>query len=203
MQVAIESGFAPSSGDNMDGFAMDLEQSEFANFVAVYEDLRRLARIYLRTGDSQTLQPTMLVHEAYLKLVDADPGRWQSRQQFIHAAARAMRKILVDHARRKVDKNQRGDITVLEDLSEPENEQRFQSLIKLEGAMTNLEAMDSQLARIVELRFFVGCSPQETAELLELPERTVRLRWGIAKAFLTANVAEAEAGAAGLAVAEK
>jgi RNA polymerase sigma factor (TIGR02999 family) len=159
-----------------------IEDAELGGIAAVYEDLRRLARVYLRTGDAHTLQPTALVHEAYLKLVDADPDRWQSREHFIHAAGRAMRQILVDHARRKLAAKRQNDLPFSE--AGPEMQERMATLIHVEDALAHLEQLDPQLVQIVELRFFVGCSSQETADLLQLPERTVRHRWGIAKAFL-------------------
>lgn len=157
-------------------------EGQSAHFLSAYDDLRRLARAYMRTGDRQTLQPTALVHEAWLKLVDADPARWESREHFIHAAARAMRQILVDRARRNLALKRQPPAVLHEPL---DREIDLVQLIQLEDAMVKLEAMDPELARIVELRYYVGCTSQEAGDLLGLPERTVRHRWGIAKGFLT------------------
>jgi RNA polymerase sigma-70 factor, ECF subfamily len=148
----------------------------------VYEELRRLARGYLRVGQAHTLQPTALVHEAYLKLLHTDPDRWQSREHFLHAAARAMRQILVDHARRRMAQKRQDNLPWNE--ASQDLDDRMTNLLHLEDGMRQLEAMDSELARLVELRFFIGCSAQEAADLMGIPERTARHRWGIAKAFL-------------------
>lgn len=162
-------------------------QQEVGHFAPVYEELRRMARVYLRSSHSHTLQPTALVHEAYLKLHNADPGRWQNQEHFTHAAARAMRQILVDHARYKLAQKRQNDLPPQEDG--PDMDARMTRLLHLEDGLRQLEGLDPELARIVELRFFVGCSEQETADLLGLQGRTVRRRWGLAKAFLAERLA--------------
>lgn len=161
---------------------MDGEGQNAGPFTAVYEELRKTARAYLRKHPSHTLQPTSLVHEAFLKLRNADPERWQSPDHFSHVAARAMRQILVDHARHKLAQKRQNSLPAGD--PECDTEERLATLLHIDDALRQLEAADSQLARVVELRFFLGCSEQETGKLLGLQEGAVRRRWGLAKAFL-------------------
>lgn len=154
-------------------------------FPAAYEDLRRMARLYLRSGNPHTLQPTALVHEAFLKLIDVPADRWESSHHFTHAAARAMRQILLDYTRRKLAlKRTAGTPSPNEDPVGPDLEAQMLRLLHVDSAMEKLDRRNPELARIVELRYFMGCTSEETAELLNLPERIVRYRWGIAKLFL-------------------
>jgi RNA polymerase sigma-70 factor, ECF subfamily len=148
----------------------------------VYSELRRLASNYLRCER----QPTALVNEAYLKLIDQKSARWQNRAQFYGVAAQLMRRILVDHARQhKADKRggsdrQRLSITSAGQLSEkPDTD-----LLALHEALEELKTFDAQQERIVELKFFGGLSIEETAEVMGLGHATVERDWKMARAWL-------------------
>ncbi|MBV9958465.1 MAG: sigma-70 family RNA polymerase sigma factor [Acidobacteria bacterium] len=152
----------------------------------VYDELRRLAGGYLRRERSDhTLQPTALVNEAYLQLVDQHQSRWQNRAQFIGVAAQMMRRILVDHARAHLaEKRGGGQFTVA--LSEAD---RFggrpdADLLAIHEALNRLAAIDPQQSRIVELRFFGGLTIEETAEVLKVSHATVERDWKMARAWL-------------------
>jgi RNA polymerase sigma factor (TIGR02999 family) len=145
----------------------------------VYSELRRLASNYLRRErQNHTLQPTALVNEAYLKLVDQKSAHWQNRAQFYGVAAQLMRRILVDHARQhKADKRggsdqQRLSITSAGQLGEKPD----MDLLALHEALEELTAMDPQQGRIVELKFFGGLSIEETAEVMSIGHATVAKR---------------------------
>ncbi|HXD30050.1 MAG TPA: sigma-70 family RNA polymerase sigma factor [Pyrinomonadaceae bacterium] len=153
----------------------------------VYSELRRLASNYLRRErQGHTLQPTALVNEAYLKLVDQRSAKWQNRAQFFGVAAQLMRRILVDHARehqaakRGGADQQRLSITSAEGLaSQPPID-----LLALHEALEELSTLDPQQSRIVELRFFGGLSIEETAEVLGIGHATVERDWKMARAWL-------------------
>src|SRR5205085_2188614 len=153
----------------------------------VYSELRRLARNYLRRErQDHTLQPTALVNEAYLKLIDQKNARWQNRAQFYGVAAQLMRRILVDHARqhraaKRGGSDQRGlSITSAEQLvKQPELD-----LLALHEALEELTTIDSQQGRIVELKFFGGLSIEEMAEVLGIGHATVERDWKMARAWL-------------------
>ena len=153
----------------------------------VYSELRRLAGNYLRRErPGHTLQPTALVNEAYLKLIDQKNAKWQNRAQFFGVAAQLMRRILVDHARahqaakRGGSDQQRLSITSAEKLvQQPEVD-----LLALHEALEELATLDSQQERIVELRFFGGLSIEETAEVLGIGHATVERDWKMARAWL-------------------
>jgi RNA polymerase sigma factor (TIGR02999 family) len=153
----------------------------------VYAELRRLAVVLAgRLPPGQTLQPTALVHEAYLRLVgDRDPG-WNGRRHFFGAAARAMRDILVDQARRKASHRHGGHGRRLElaegmALIEPPAD----DLLALDEAIQKLQAQNPHLAEIVMLRYFTGLSVEETASVVGQSERTVYRDWRYARAWLT------------------
>ncbi len=155
-------------------------------FPLVYQHLRRMARAQLgRRPPGDTLAPTGLVHEAYLKLVDPARVSLNDRQHFYAVAARAMRQILVDHARRRGSLKRGGmvDKTAL-DEGKVSVEERAQELVALDEALGSLEVIDPRLAQIVELRFFGGLSISETAELLCSSTSTVKRDWSKARAFL-------------------
>ena len=153
----------------------------------IYSELHRRAAIYLRhERQNHTLQPTALVHEAYLKLVDQSNVRWENRMHFFAVAARAMREILIDHAKsRKREKRGGGAENLpLEEALLAAAEQSDVDLIALDEALTRLGEIDPQQVRIVELRYFCGLSLDETAETLGISRATVTRDWTMAKAWL-------------------
>ncbi|MGI8481347.1 MAG: sigma-70 family RNA polymerase sigma factor [Chthoniobacterales bacterium] len=152
----------------------------------VYQELRRLARQHLqRERSDHTLQPTALVHEAYLRLVDQSRVSWQNRAQFFGVAAQLMRRILVDHARAHAAEKRGGNVEyVLLDEAAAPAEERPVNLLALDDALTQLASLDSRKSRIVELRFFGGLTVEETAEAMGLNSATVRRDWTFAKAWL-------------------
>jgi RNA polymerase sigma factor (TIGR02999 family) len=153
----------------------------------VYEELRRLARNYLRRErPDHTLQPTALVNEAYLRLVDQRLAKWQNRAQFVGIAAQLMRRILVDHARRHHATKRGG--TDRQRLSLMDNAhidgKPDADLLAVHDALNELAAIDPQQSRIVELRFFGGLSIPETAAVLDVGHATVERDWKVARAWL-------------------
>lgn len=152
----------------------------------IYDELRRLAGHYLRRErPDHTLQPTALVHEAYLRLIDTNNVRWQNRAHFFGAAAQAMRRILVDHARQHAAAKRGGaEHRVTLDESVALAEQRDVDLLLLDDALDRLEEMDVQKSRMVELRFFGGLSLEETAEVMGVSEATVTRQWRTTRAWL-------------------
>lgn len=153
----------------------------------IYGELRRLAAGYLRRERvGHTLQPTALVHEAYLRLVDQTQVRWQNRAHFLGVAAQMMRRILVDHARAREAGKRGGEF---QKLSLDENVDasgggRDLDLVALDDALERLAELDPQKSKIVELRFFGGLSVEETAEVLGVSAPTVKRQWRMAKAWL-------------------
>lgn len=153
---------------------------------AVYDELRRQAARYLRREKAgHTLQPTALIHEAYLRLVDQRNVQWQNRAHFFGIAAQMMRRILVDHARTKKRAKRGGsDVKVsLADATIPVNE-RDLDVVALDEALTRLAEIDEQQSRVVELRFFSGLTVEETAEVMGISPATVKRDWSVAKAWL-------------------
>ncbi len=152
----------------------------------VYGELRRLANFYLQQErPDHTLQPTALVHEAYLRLVDQRNARWQNRAQFYGVAAQIMRRILVDHARQhqaEKRKAMKDPLPLDEALSIPVNADL--SLVELDRSLEALSAFDPEKCRLVELRFFVGLNIEDTAEVLGISPATVKREWAVAKAWL-------------------
>ncbi len=152
----------------------------------VYEELRRLAGSYLRQERSDhTLQPTALVNEAYLKMVDINQISWQNKAHFVAVAANQMRRILVDHARRRNAFKRGGEFHILtlnDEIDKASDETT--ELIELDDALTELARMDALKAQIVEMRYFGGYSEVEVAQTLELTERTVRRDWEKARMLL-------------------
>ena len=156
----------------------------------VYAELRQIAARALQSErDNHTLQPTALVHEAYLRMVGGENVPWQNRAHFLGCAARVMRNILVDHARaRRAEKRGGGDarVTLTEALGLADA--RDVDLVALDDALTALAETDEQKCRIVELRYFGGLSEVEVAEVLGVSERTVRRGWTRAKAWLRREI---------------
>jgi len=150
----------------------------------VYRELRLLAASYLRKErQSHTLQPTALVHEAYLRLVDQSNPTWQSRSHFFGVAARLMRQILVDHARRK-QAGKRAGLRVPLDEAVSFQPERGRDLIALDTGLSALEKIDPRKCKAVELRYFGGLSMEEIAQSLEVSAITVRRDLRMAEAWL-------------------
>jgi RNA polymerase sigma factor (TIGR02999 family) len=152
----------------------------------VYDELRRLARAYLRhERQGHTLESTALVHEAYMRLVDQREVQWQSRNQFFGIAASLIRRILVDHARARLAAKRGGSSVKLSlDEAIAAAEKKDVDLIALNDALKALGETDGQQARIVELRYFAGLTIEETAEVIGISPATVKRDWLVAKAFL-------------------
>lgn len=152
----------------------------------VYVELHRLAHHFLR-GERQghTLQPTMLVHDAFLRLTGA-PIAWQNRKQFFATAGLVMRRVLVDHSRHRIAGKRGGTAARMVPIQEARDCTDTDSamLLELDEALGRLSAMDPRQGRIVELRFFAGLSVEETAEVLEVSPTTVKREWHLARAWL-------------------
>ncbi|NNJ25987.1 ECF-type sigma factor [Alienimonas chondri] len=155
----------------------------------VYAELRRLARSRMRSeAAGHTLQPTALVHEAYLRLIgpeeSAISGGWDGRGHFFAAAAEAMRRILIESARRRRSLKRGGDRDRRALGDPPEQEEDIDRLLDTDAALRKLESQDPDLAKLVELRFFAGLTVEEVAAALDLSPRTVKRRWAFARAWL-------------------
>ncbi|HEY1686640.1 MAG TPA: ECF-type sigma factor [Tepidisphaeraceae bacterium] len=158
----------------------------------VYEELRKLA-VHRMTNErnDHTLQATALVHEAYLRLVGNDEQAWANRAHFFAAAAEAMRRILIEHARTKGSARRGGDqkklpmdVLDLAAIDDPEQ------IMALDEAISRLESQDADAARVVRLRFYAGLSVEETAEVMNISPRTVKREWTFARAFLFRELEE-------------
>ena len=157
----------------------------------VYRDLEAIARGYVR--DDRSLEPQGLVHELYVRLATT-PIDARDRKHFFAVAALAMRQILVDRARKRGSQKRGGD-QIRVTLSEVGDQRELVDLIAIEAALRRLEALSERQARIVELRCLVGLSVAETAEVLELSERTVHAQWRMARAWLVRELGAATDGA--------
>ena len=153
---------------------------------AVYDELREVAASYLRRErPDHTLQPTALVHESYLRLMNQRTVDWSNRLQFLSIAARMMRRILCDHAvARRADKRGGGATKVELDAALEFCETRAVDVAAVDDALRGLEALDPRQAQLVELRFFGGLTIPETAELMALSEATVKREWITARKWL-------------------
>jgi len=152
----------------------------------VYEELRRLAAArMLQEAAGHTLQPTALVHEAWLRLTGGQNQSWQNRAHFFGAAAEAMRRILIERARRK-SRLKRGSGQALLDIADLDVMAAMpdDKVLLVDEALAQLQAEDPEKARIVSLKFFAGLTNEQVAELLNLNERTVRRQWNFARAWL-------------------
>jgi RNA polymerase sigma factor (TIGR02999 family) len=161
----------------------------------VYNELRRLAGRYMRDErPAHTLQPTALVHEAFLRLAGEDHANWRNRAQFMGVAGQLMRRILVDHARKRSAAKRAASLVSLDetvahqcaDMARPEE------VLAVHLTLERLERLDPQQGKLVELRYFAGLSAGETAEAMGLPLRTVEREWTTAKAWLRAQLAEGD-----------
>jgi RNA polymerase sigma factor (TIGR02999 family) len=159
-------------------------------FPLVYEELRAIARRRMPVGGEQTLGTTALVHEAYLKLFDHTRLTVNDRSHFYALAARAMRQILIDHARRRGAAKRGGDLRRLDlDDATIAVEDRAGELLALDEALQRLARLDERMGQVVELRFFGGLSVDETAEVLGVDPRTVKRDWRKARAVLYQELA--------------
>ena len=159
----------------------------------VYEELRRLSSHYLRQeGQGQTLQTTALVHEAYLRMVNQETVDWHGRSHFFGIAARLIRQILVDHARKRQagKRDSGGPLLSLDESIELPNGGQV-DLVRLDDALASLAKIDEQQSRIIELRFFGGLSIDEAAQLIGVSPRTVKRQWAIARAWLFRELSRA------------
>ncbi len=152
----------------------------------VYSELRRIARARMANErPGHTLQPTALVHEAYLRLIGDVEIAWVDRRHFYAAAARSMRRILIDRARRVAREKHGGDLQRDSFADDVATEQpRNDELLALDEALVGLEAQDASLAEIVKMRFFAGLTIAETAKVLDVSSRTVNRQWLVARAWL-------------------
>jgi RNA polymerase sigma factor (TIGR02999 family) len=161
-------------------------------FDVLYRELRRLAEAAMRAERANhTLQPTALVHEAFLRLA-GEQGRFENRAHFLGAAAGAMRRVLVDHARgRNAQKRGSGaTLVTVDDLDDlPQQASEDIDLVVLDDALSRLSALDARQGLIVELRFFGGLSVEETAAIVGVSERTIKREWQISRAWLRREVA--------------
>jgi RNA polymerase sigma factor (TIGR02999 family) len=177
----------------------DREEALNKLFPAVYAALRTAARAHLRSERSDhTLQATALVHEAYLRLLGGAYPSWNDRQHFFRAAAEAMRRILVEHARARA-RVKRGGNPIRVELTDVDSAAVHDpvEILALDDAIRRLEEQDPAAADIVRLRFFTGLSVEETARMLDLSERTVKREWAFARAWLYGALGTANAGDAG------
>lgn len=158
----------------------------------IYHDLREIARYHLRRErPSHTLQQTALIHEVYLRLLDQRSPSWENRQHFFATAGILMRRILLDYARRR-GAGKRGaggalsSLDAIPETAPPEERE----IMALADALADLERLDPQKARIVELRFFMGLSMEEVASATDLSVRTITREWTVARAWLHAYMAD-------------
>ena len=152
----------------------------------IYNELRHLAHNFLyRERPGHTLQTTALVHEAYLKLIDQRDARWQNRAHFFALAAQAMRRILIDSARRHaaLKRGGAGEKVSLDEAANISLEQS-DNLLALDEALTALAEIDPQQCRVIELRYFGGLTIEETAAVMDLSTATVKREWAMARAWL-------------------
>lgn len=157
----------------------------------VYEELYRIAHQRLRAEPTgHTLDTSALIHEAYLKMVDQTRVTWRNRSHFLAVASTAMRRILIDHARKHhAVKRGGGGVRVPLDSAQLAVEDRADLLLELDGALNRLENVDPRLRKVVEYRFFGGMTEEEAAEALGITARTVRSDWATAKGLLLLELA--------------
>ena len=163
----------------------------------VYQELRRIAGRHLSAErPGHTLQPTALVHEAFLKLVDQNSCHWENRLHFLSVAATIMRRILIDHAKARYRDKRGGPLqqkVSLDDLNVA-TEDRALQVLAIDEALDRLAALDPQQARIIELRFFGGLSLEETSGIVKLSEATVKRYTNSARAWLQREISKGHAG---------
>jgi len=158
----------------------------------VYAELHRRAAAAMRREDAgHTLQPTALVHEAYMRLVDQRQGEWQNRSQFYGIAAQMMRRVLIDHAREHLAAKRGGGAkqVTLSGVDVPADSDDAVEVLALHEALEKLTLLDERQAKVVELRYFGGLSVEEAAEALEISPATVKREWATARAWLKRELA--------------
>ena len=162
----------------------------------VYKELHRLAKSYMRRErPDHTLQPTALIHEAYLRLAHDDVD-WQSHQHFIGVAANVMRRVLVDHARAHNAEMRGGGMQRVElDEKLAISKERSTEVIALHDALNSLEALNPRRAKVVELRYFGGLSVEEIAAVLDMSPRSVKRDWALARPWLFKEMQKSNLGA--------
>ena len=191
-QVAVQTQVTQILHKMQQGHASAAEQL----LPLVYDELRSLADSYFRQERrNHTLQPTALVHEAYVRLVNSSGIEWQGRAHFMAVAANAMRRILINHAEKRRAQKRGGDIqriTLSEADTPAPDAPDFGDVdvLALNEALTRLEALDDRQCRVVELRFFGGLTVEQTAAVLEVSERSVKLDWKMARAWLYTQLRE-------------
>jgi RNA polymerase sigma factor (TIGR02999 family) len=156
----------------------------------VYEELRKLAAMKMaKEQPGQTLQPTALVHEAYLRLMGQEEQQWQNSRHFFSAAAEAMRRILVERARQKARQKYGGDWQRVNlDEINVATESNDETLLFVSDALEKLAVKDPVCAELIKLRFFAGISNHQAAEMLGLSERTAKRNWAYARAWLAKEI---------------
>jgi RNA polymerase sigma factor (TIGR02999 family) len=174
------------------------DRSGFDDLLArVYDELQTLARAQLRNERAgHTLATTDLVHEAYLRLVDSQQMSWRNRAHFFGAAARAMRRVLIDHARAKSAQKRKGEHVTLSGVGADDQPHTIsiETLLAVDQALKELKATDERLVRVVECRFFAGLTIRETAEALGISHTTVSEDWRLARAWLRKALSDGEHG---------
>jgi RNA polymerase sigma-70 factor (ECF subfamily) len=171
----------------LDAVASGDKDAESILITHIYQDLRRIASRYMRgEAEGHTLDTTALVHEAYLRLTGQEGTTWQNRVHFFAVAATLMRRILVDHARARNTEKRGGRVIKVSDAFETpihlnDHPERIEAL---DEALTRLAEIDPRQSRIVELRYFVGLTVEETAQAMTISPRTVKREWQMAKAWL-------------------
>lgn len=173
----------------------DGDEGALAQLIPLVEaELHRLASLYLsRERPGHTLQPTALINEAYLRLINWKSARWKNRAQFIGIAAQLMKHVLVDHAIHRRRRKRRGE-EVRVSLTEADKmaHERSVDIVALNDALDGLGEIDPRKRQIIELRFFGGLSVEETAEVLKIAPRTVERDWKLAKAWLYRELSKEE-----------
>ena len=161
----------------------------------LYDELRALAgKLLSDKGPAITLQPTSLVHEAYLRLVGQRRMDWQDRLHFFAIAARVMRRVLIDHCRARLAQKRGGALLAVELADAAVPAPREVDVLTVDRLLTCLEEFDPQQARIVELRFFAGLTVEETAEALGISKAPVKRDWALARAWMARQMVEPPAG---------
>ena len=157
----------------------------------VYRELHRIASHQMRgERPGHTLQPTALVHEAFLRLVDQDRTDWQTRAHFFAVAAQLMRRLLVDYARRRTAAKRGVAVTLDQEILNRPGVDRTEEILEVDQILGRLNELDPRQARIVELRYFGGLSVEETAEVMGISARTVKGDWAMAKGWLRSQLAD-------------